>query len=152
MKNGTPSIVVIALSLAIAVTSASTTHASTVSPTIVVINQSWEADEAEGRRVLDWVASHSPDRAPIGRNGVVTVERVRKLARAHRSSSETPTPPGGLPEKGSQGEEYNVENTLPDGTSQSWSYRWTEPSTGHGGYWDMVGYSYRKGNDPLDIK
>ncbi len=152
MKNGIPTLVAAALAFFIACTPASTAHAAARPPTIVVINQSWEAHEAEGRRVLDWVAAHSPDRTPIGRNGRVMVEQVRKFARTGRSSSETSAPPGGLPDKGSQGEEYNVENTLPDGTTQTWSYRWTEPSTGHGGRWEMVGYSYRKGDDPLDVR
>lgn len=152
MKNTISVLVVAAFAFAIAGTSASTAHAATGSPTIVVINQSWEAREAEGGKVLDWVAAQSPDRMPLGRNGWVTVERVKKFARTARSSSETPAPPGGLPERGTQGEEYNVENTLPDGTTQTWSYRWTQPSTGHGGRWEMVGYSFRKGNDPLDIR
>lgn len=152
MKNGIPTLVAAALTVFIAGTPASSAHADTRSPTIVVVNQSWEAHEAEGLRVLDWVAAHSPDRSPIGRNGRVTVEQLKKFARTRRSSSETSAPPGGLPEKGSQGEEYNVENTLPDGTTQTWSYRWTEPSTGHGGRWEMVGYSYRKGDDPLNVR
>lgn len=125
--------------------------ASASGTTVMVISHTYQAEQVEGARILDWIAARSPDRAPIGRNGVVTVERMSHFIGAIRSASDTPLPPGGLPETGYPGGQYNVENTLPDGTRQSWSYRWVEPSSGHGGRWDLTGYTYRMGHDfPTD--
>ncbi|WP_457319020.1 hypothetical protein [Stenotrophomonas sp. P5_B8] len=125
--------------------------ASASGTTVMVISHIYQAEQVEGARILDWIAARSPDRVPIGRNGVVTVERMSHFIGAIRSASDTPLPPGGLPETGHPGGQHKVENTLPDGTRQSWSYRWVEPSSGHGGRWDLTGYTYRMGHDfPTD--
>lgn len=141
--------VVLALAGAVA---SSVVDAAPQRTTLILVNETYPGGSAEGRIILDWVATRSPDRLPIGRQGVVSIERTRHFSGASRSASDSPTPPGGLPDKGYPGEEYNVENTLPDGTRQSWSYRWVEPSSGHGGSWDLIGYSFRKGNDPVEIQ
>jgi len=78
--------------------------------------------------------------------GTVTTERMQLFADGLSNAlSSMPQPPGRLPERGIPGEVYKVENTLPDGTFQSWTYRWVQPRTGHGGGWNLTGYEYRKG-------
>lgn len=142
MKRG----ILIALALALPASSAVAQAHSTAT---TVTHHSWKAEHAQGRAVLAWVAAHAPDFAPIGQQGVVSVERVQHFALTAQTRT---SPPGGLPEKGLPGEEYSVQNTLPDGTVQSWTFQWTEPSTGHGGSWVIIGYEYKHGNDPLNIK
>ncbi len=61
-------------------------------------------------------------------------------------------PPNGLPDTGQPGEILKVESILPDGSTQSWEYRWEAPSTGHGAGWVFVAYSVRIGRDPVEIQ
>jgi hypothetical protein len=150
LNHGTGS--VLALCLAVAGGFAMPVNVDATPHTTVVTSHTYASGDPAAGSILDWIAARSPDRRPLARNGVVSVERMQHFRGLSARSSDSPTPPGGLPDKGSPGEEYNVENNLPDGTAQTWSYRWVEPSTGHGGGWDLVGYSFRKGNDPVDIQ
>lgn len=142
----------LALCLCVAGVLAMPEHVDAAAHTTVVTSHTYASGDPAAGHILDWIAARSPSRQPLARNGVVSVERMQYFPASSTRSSDSPTPPGGLPDKGHPGEEYNVENTLPDGTAQSWSYRWVEPSTGHGGGWDLVGYSFRKGNDPVEIQ
>ncbi len=109
---------------------------------------------ADARNILDWVEDHAPASfAPLG-YGRVHVERSA-LSPLHSSADNARTesgPPGKLPDSGVSGEIYKVENIFPDGSIQSWEFKWVEPSTGHGGRWDLIAYSYRKGNDPVNVQ
>lgn len=120
--------------------------------TFIRVSDTYPGGSAEAQSILDWVAARSPDRQPTGRQGVVSIERIEHFSGASRPTADSSTPPGGLLEKGYPGEEYQVESTLPDGTRQSWGYRWVEPSSGHGGRWDLTGYSFRKGGDSVGIR
>ena len=141
---------IVPATLALVLAASATTVAGAKAPSnaTVVVNHTWAADQSEGRKVLAWVSTHAPRFPPLGA-GAVAVERIQHFPLTQRT---TPALPGGLPDSGYPGEVYTVENTLPDGTMQSWTFQWTEPSTGHGGGWEMTGYSYKKGNDPLNIQ
>ena len=142
-------IVSAALALVLAASATSMAVAKAPSNATVVVNHTWAADQNEGQQVLAWVSQHAPRFPPLSGASVVSVERIQHFPLTQRN---TPAPPGGLPDSGYPGEVYSVENTLPDGTMQSWTFQWTEPSTGHGGGWEMTGYSYKKGNDPINIQ
>lgn len=142
-------IVPAALALVLAASVTRVAVAKAPSSATVVVNHIWAADQSEGRKVLAWVSQHAPRFQPLSGASVVSAERIQHFPLTQRN---TPTPPGGLPDSGYPGEVYSVENTLPDGTMQSWTFQWTEPSTGHGGRWQMTGYEYKKGNDPLNIQ
>lgn len=137
------------LALVLAASAAGVAGAKAPSNATVVVNHTWAADQSEGQKVLAWVSMHAPRFPPLSGSGVVSVETVQHFPLTQRTP---PAPPGGLPDSGYPGEVYSVENTLPDGTMQSWTFQWTEPSTGHGGGWEMTGYSYKKGDDPLNIQ
>lgn len=104
---------------------------------------------AGARQVLDLVTQRvKPSFAPQG-HGHVRVERQAfSVGRVSARSDESI--PGKLPEQGIPGEIYRVENLLPDGSIQTWEFTWVEPSSGHGGGWDVTGYTYKKGNDPVN--
>ncbi|WP_312316028.1 hypothetical protein [Stenotrophomonas sp.] len=142
-------IVSTALALVLAASATSMAVAKAPSNATVVVNHTWAADESEGQQVLAWVSTHAPRFPPLRGASVVAVERIQHFPVSQRN---TPMPPNGLPDSGYPGEVYSVENTLPDGTMQSWTFQWSEPSTGHGGGWELTGYSYKKGNDPVNIQ
>jgi hypothetical protein len=114
---------------------------ATASPaeTTVSANQSSSAGEGEKRRLMDWVAAHAPGHMPLGRDGSVRVEGAQLVS-------------GRLPDEGRPGEEYTVENTLPDGTAQSWGFQWKAASAVHGDGWEMTRYTFRKGGGAPAIK
>lgn len=138
-----------ALGLLLAAGAVSSAASSTPSNATVVVNHAWESHQSEAQKVLAWISVHAPQFPPISGGVTVSVRRIQHFPLTQRN---TPTPPGGLPDSGYPGEVYSVENTLPDGTMQSWTFQWTEPSTGHGGHWVMTGYAYKKGDDPLNIQ
>lgn len=151
LKTGThmkSALVTLLIALLSSTGTSSTASAAGSSPhlsTVVVSTRTYASEDAHAAELLDWIATVSPDHAPMGR-GTVTTERMQLFADGLSNTlSSTPQPPGRLPERGIPGEEYKVENTLPDGTFQSWSYRWVQPRTGHGGGWSLTGYEYRKG-------
>ncbi|KMU61308.1 hypothetical protein STRNTR1_3778 [Stenotrophomonas maltophilia] len=101
------------------------------------------------RQVLDWVAQRvKPTFAPQGYGNVQVERRAFSVGRA--SARSDGSIPGKLPEQGIPGEICRVENLLPDGSLQTWEFTWVEPSSGHGGGWDVTGYTYKKGNDPVN--
>lgn len=125
--------------------------ASASSPRIThtVTTDAYPMKTAGAREVLDWVTQRvKPTFAPQG-YGSVQVER-RAFSVGGASARSDGSIPGKLPEQGIPGEIYRVENLLPDGSIQTWEFTWVEPSSGHGGGWDVTGYSYKKGNDPVN--
>lgn len=114
---------------------------ATASPaeTTVSASQASSAGEGEKLRLMDWVAAHAPGHMPLGRNGSVSVEGAQLVS-------------GRLPDEGRPGEEYTVENTLPDGTAQSWGFQWKAASAVHGDGWEMTRYTFRKGSGAPAIK
>ncbi len=104
---------------------------------------------AGARQLLDWVAQRvKPSFAPQGYGNVQVEQRAFSVGRASARSDESI--PGMLPEQRFPGEIYRVENLLPDGSLQTWEFTWVEPPSGHGGGWDVTGYTYNKGNDPVN--
>lgn len=142
MKHG------ILMLLALALTTGAAA-AESPSSAIMMTQDSWDTEHAQGQAVLAWVGAHAPKFAPIAQRGTVKVERVRRFAGAADMRS---SPSGALPEKGSPGEKYSVDNTLLDGTVQSWTFQWNEPSSKESGNWVVTAYTYRKGSDPLNIQ
>ncbi|MCF7750392.1 hypothetical protein KQ945_06515 [Bacillus subtilis subsp. subtilis] len=133
------------------------TQASDTRTTFVVVNESYKAGNAQGRAVLDWITRHWPDYAPIGRNGEVRLERLTHAstpvaAPVASQSPDLPAPPGKLPDSGAPGEILRMENILPDGTTQTWEFRWVQPSSGHGGHWSTAAYSIRFPMDPVNVQ
>lgn len=128
-----------ALSLMLASTAILDHAAATPATTTVSANQGASAGEGEKRRFMDWVAAHAPDHMPLGRNGSVRVEGAQLVS-------------GRLPDEGRPGEEYTVENTLPDGTVQSWGFQWEAASAVRGDGWEMTRYTFRKGSGAPAIK
>ncbi|MGV6494256.1 hypothetical protein ACTUVK_000883 [Stenotrophomonas rhizophila] len=131
-------------------------HSSINGTTLVVVNQTYPAGHPQGQSILDWVTRHASDYAPRGRNGEVRLERMNHSnpagPLAPAQSSDLPGPPGKLPEQGAPGEILRMENILPDGTTQTWEFRWIQPSTGHDGYWATAAYSIRLPLDPVNIQ
>jgi len=114
-----------------------------------VTTDAYPMQTASARQVLDWVAQRvKPSFAPQGYGNVQVERRAFSVGRASARADESI--PGKLPEQGIPGEIYRVENLLPDGSIQTWEFTWVEPSSGHGGGWDVTGYSYKKGNDPVN--
>lgn len=142
MKHGI--LMLLALSLATGAAAA-----ESPSSAIMMTQDSWDAEHAQGQAVLAWVGAHAPKFPPITQRGTVKVERVQRFAGAEDMRS---SPSGALPEKGSAGEKYSVENTLLDGTVQSWTFQWNETSSSEGEKWVVTAYTYRKGNDPLNTQ
>lgn len=143
MKHGYAAL--LAISLGVAGTTPVSAAAPAPETTVMGGRHHYPSDHAEGRSVLDWVAAHSPDRAPMGRGGTVTVEKKSRFAGPARAATDTHTPPGDLPGSGHPAGPYNVEHTLSDGTHQRWSFRWVEASATRTGRWDLASYSYRRG-------
>lgn len=135
MKTITYAVLCLSLASAAVVEDATATPAKTT----VSANQGSSAGEGEKRRLMDWVAAHAPDHMPLGRNGSVRVEGAQLVS-------------GRLPGEGRPGEEYTVENTLPDGTVQSWGFQWKAASAAHGDGWEMTRYTFRKGSGAPAIK
>lgn len=116
--------------------------------THTVTSEEFPMQTAGARQVLDWVAQRvKPSFAPQG-YGTVQVER-QAFSLGLASARSDDSIPGKLPDEGIPGEIYRVENLLPDGSIQTWEFTWTEPSSGHGGGWEVTGYTYKKGNDPV---
>ncbi|MBO1746609.1 hypothetical protein LMF57_01335 [Stenotrophomonas sp. SI-NJAU-1] len=139
------------LSVGVACLASTSAWAAPQRVTYAVTNDELALHQPEARDVLTWVGRHvRPSFAPLGA-GTVHVERSAFSSGAVARMSD-PSPPGKLPDSGYPGEQYKVENTLPDGTYQSWEFRWVEPSSGHGGGWEMTGYQFKRGNDPVEIQ
>lgn len=128
------------------------------STAVVVLHETYAAGDQDGTRILQWISLKSPDYTPIKGNAEVRVERMTfakgsRAVRAATARAGTPSPPNGLPDTGQPGEVYKVESILPDGTTQSWEYRWESTSSGHGESWVFVAYAVRIGGvDPVEIK
>ncbi len=117
--------------------------------THTVTSDAYPMQTAGARQVLDWVTQRvKPSFAPQGYGNVQVERQAVSVGRASARSDESI--PGKLPEQGVPGEIYRVENLLPDGSLQTWEFTWVEPSSGHGGGWDVTGYTYKKGNDPVN--
>ncbi len=157
MKHARPGSKALVLSLIISSFGAPLmAQASIDETTLVVVNSSYKAGNLTGQSILDWISRHSPDYPPIGRNGEVSLERMMQTNRlgplVPSQSPSLPGPPGKLPESGAPGEILRMENLLPDGTTQTWEFRWVQPSTGHGGYWATAAYSIRFPIDPVNAQ
>lgn len=130
-------------------------HARTA---VVVLDETYPASDPRAAGILRWISTRSPQYAPLEtstakirleRTFVATGGRAAQVAAAN---GDAPLPPTGLPDTGQPGEILKVESILPDGSTQSWEYRWEAPASGHGGGWVFVAYSVRIGQDPVEIE
>ncbi|MGE6332175.1 hypothetical protein [Stenotrophomonas sp. NPDC077659] len=147
---------VCALTLMIALASLTTTSAASSPLRIIhtVTIDELPMHTADARSALEWVKRHAPASfAPFG-FGKVSVERGAFSSPHGRTMTAQASSdlPGKLPDSGVPGEVYKVENVFPDGTIQTWEFRWVQPSTGHGGGWEVIAYSFRQGSDPVNAQ
>lgn len=158
MKYGTLLATVMSIAAGSALLAPQNAFAANDRTAIVVLNETYEAGDQNGTRILQWISINSPNHTPIKGNAKVRVERMTfakgdRAVRAVGADAGAPLPPNGLPDTGQPGEIYKVESILPDGTTQSWEYRWESTSSGHGASWVFVAYAVRIGGvDPVEIK
>jgi len=143
LNHGTGS--VLALCLAVAVVPVMPSQVDAAAHTTVVTSHTYVSGDPQGGRILDWIATHSPDRRPLARHGAVVVEWKRYVPGSPASISA----PDSVPQKGNAGDAYSVKSAFADGTTQTWDYRWVASPAGEGGGWGLVGYAFRKENAPV---
>jgi len=137
----------LALCLAVAVVPVMPSQVDAAAHSTVVTRHTYVAGDTQGGRILDWIATHSPDRPPLARHGAVVVESKQYVPGSPVSISA----PDSVPQKGHPGDAYSVKSAFADGTTQTWDYRWVVPPAGEGGGWGLVGYAYRKESAPVKI-
>lgn len=117
-------------------------QATALSESITVVAKSiYPAGSAETGFINDWIRRNSPDHPPMFSLGTVSVTHTRRGPRGLQQGATSAGSPVPLPPTGVEGETITINNTLPDGGSETWGYTWTN------GAWKLVSYSFQGPNE-----
>lgn len=108
---------------------------------------SHRAGSAEANRIQAWLEANSPELAPIRLAGEITVTNGYSLPRtvATQAGPRPDGPTAELPKTGTPGQRVSVEDEMPDGTRQYWSYEWQGSGSSGGGSWNLISYRFHLG-------